>query len=130
MGPLSKNQFYMVHANKRDKGNIRAAAILGYICAAATLLLGLLMQNYFIIIDVALILGFSLGVHIGKSRACAVLLLIYAIISLIISLITTGQITGWWLIIVGVCGIMGTFNFYKDYRNYLATFDQQPMISE
>lgn len=28
MGPLSKNQFYMVHANKRDKGNIRAAAIL------------------------------------------------------------------------------------------------------
>lgn len=88
------------------------------------------MQNYFIIIDVALILGFSLGVHIGKSRACAVLLLIYAIINLIISLITTGQITGWWLIIVGVCGIMGTFNFYKDYRNYLATFDQQPMISE
>lgn len=119
MEQMSKQEFYKNHANKRDRGNIRAAAILGYICAGATLLLGLLVQNYFVIIDVVLILGLSLGVHIAKSRACAVLLLIYAIINLVISLLATGRITGWWMIIVGICGIMGTFNFYKDYQKYL-----------
>lgn len=68
MEQLSKKQFYAQCASKKDKGNIRAAAILGYICAGATLLLGVLMQNYFIIIDVAIILGLSLGIHLAQNR--------------------------------------------------------------
>ena len=125
MEQLSKKQFYAQCASKKDKGNIRAAAILGYICAGATLLLGVLMQNYFIIIDVAIILGLSLGIHLAQNRVCAVLLLIYSLINVIFSLLATGQISGWWLIIVGVCGIIGTFDFHKNYQNYLATFAAQ-----
>ena len=125
MEQLSKKQFYAQCASKKDKGNIRAAAILGYICAGATLLLGVLMQNYFIIIDVAIILGLSLGIHLAQSRVCAVLILIYSLINVIFSLLATGQISGWWLIIVGVCGIIGTFDFHKNYQNYLATFAAQ-----
>lgn len=128
MEQLSKKQFYAQCASKKDKGNIRAAAILGYICAGATLLLGVLMQNYFIIIDVAIILGLSLGIHLAQSRVCAVLILIYSLINVIFSLLATGQISGWWLIIVGVCGIIGTFDFHKNYQNYLATFAAQPTM--
>lgn len=128
MEQLSKKQFYAQCASKKDKGNIRAAAILGYICAGATLLLGVLMQNYFIIIDVAIILGLSLGIHLAQNRVCAVLLLIYSLINVIFSLLATGQISGWWLIIVGVCGIIGTFDFHKNYQNYLAAFAAQPTM--
>ena len=122
MEQLSKKQFYAQCASKKDKGNIRAAAILGYICAGATLLLGVLMQNYFIIIDVAIILGLSLGIHLAQNRVCAVLLLIYSLINVIFSLLATGQISGWWLIIVGVCGIIGTFDFHKNY-NLIYVYD-------
>ena len=128
MEQLSKKQFYAQCAGKKDKGNIRAAAILGYICAGVTLLLGVLMQNYFIIIDVAIILGLSLGIHLAQSRVCAVLILIYSLINVIFSLLATGQISGWWLIIVGVCGIIGTFDFHKNYQNYLSTFAAQPTM--
>lgn len=128
MEQLSKKQFYAQCASKKDKGNIRAAAILGYICAGATLLLGVLMQNYFIIIDVAIILGLSLGIHLAQNRVCAVLLLIYSLINVIFSLLATGQISGWWLIIVGVCGIIGTFDLHKNYQNYLETFAAQPTM--
>lgn len=119
MEEISKKEFYAKYANKRDKGNIRWAAILAYICAAISLAAGLLIQNYFIVIDVALIVGFALGIQIAKSRACAVLLLVYSCISTILTLISTGQIAGWWLIIVGVWAVMGTFNFHKDYQKYL-----------
>lgn len=127
-GTAFKKQFYAQCASKKDKGNIRAAAILGYICAGATLLLGVLMQNYFIIIDVAIILGLSLGIHLAQNRVCAVLLLIYSLINVIFSLLATGQISGWWLIIVGVCGIIGTFDLHKNYQNYLETFAAQPTM--
>lgn len=126
MNPLSKKEFYTQYAEKKDKGNIRAAAILGYICAGATLLLGVLMQNYFIVIDVAIILGLSLGIHIAKSRACAVAILVYSLINVIFSLLATGQISGWWLVIVGVVGIIGTFHFHKAYQSYLASFAAAP----
>lgn len=119
MEGISKRAFYAKYANRRDKGNIRIAAILAYVCAAISLAAGLLIQNYFIVIDVALIVGFALGVQIAKSRVCAVLLLVYACISTILTLISTGQITGWWLIIVGVLAVMGTFRFHKDYQKYL-----------
>lgn len=119
METLSKREFYARYANKRDKGNILVASILAYICAAITLAVGLLMQNYYILIDVVLIIGLTLGIQIGKSRACAVILLVYSCISTLLGLINTGKVTGWWLIIVGIWAIMGTFNLQKDYRNYL-----------
>ena len=92
---------------------------MAYVCAAISLVAGLLIQNYLIVIDVALIVGFALGIQIAKSRACAVLLLVYSCISTILTLISTGQIAGWWLIVVGVWAVMGTFNFHKDYQKYL-----------
>lgn len=119
MEPMSKNEFYKKCANKRDQKNIRWAAILAYVCAAASLALGMLMGNYSILIDVALIVGFALGVQFARSRVCAVLLLVYACFSTILTLISIGQLTGWWLIVDGIWAIIGTFHFHKDYQKYL-----------
>ena len=121
MEQISKKEYYAKYANKRDKGNIRYAAIMAYVCAAISLALGIYIKNYLIVIDVALIVGLALGVQIAKSRVCAILLLIYGCISTILTTISTGRVSGWWLIIVGVWAVIGTFNFQKDYQKYLQT---------
>ena len=121
MEQISKREYYAKYANKRDKGNIRYAAIMAYVCAAVSLALGIYIKNYLIVIHVALIVGLALGVQIAKSRVCAILLLIYGSVSTILTTISTGRVSGWWLIIVGVWAVIGTFNFQKDYQKYLQT---------
>ena len=56
---LSKREFYKKYATKKDKSNIKSAAIFAYICAGVSLGLGLLQQNYSVIIDVALASGWG-----------------------------------------------------------------------
>jgi serine/threonine-protein kinase len=68
------------------------------------------------LIDVGLILGFAFGIY-KKSRACAVLMLIYFIISKIIIMAETGKPSGIVLAIVfGYYfwqGVSGTFAYHK-----------------
>ena len=126
MEQISKREFYAKYAHKQDKMYIRSAAILAYVCAAITLAVGLLLENYFILIDVAIIVGMALGVQIAKSRVCAVILLIYSCVSMIITLVITGKVTGWWLICVGICAVLGTFHVHKDYQRYLLSNQSEP----
>lgn len=120
MERISKKEYYAKYANKQDKLNIQMAAILTYICGGISLISGLFAQNYYMIIDVVLIVGLALGLHIARSRVCAVLILIYSCLSSILALINTGRVTGWWLILVGVWAVRGTINFHKDYQRYLS----------
>ena len=41
MEQISKREYYAKYANKRDKGNIRYAAIMAYVCAAISLAPGI-----------------------------------------------------------------------------------------
>ena len=113
---LSKREFYKKYATKKDKSNIKGAAIFAYICAGVSLGLGLLQQNYSVIIDVALIAGLGLGVHLLRSRVCAILLLLYGFANSIFGLVTTGRLQGWWLILAGFMAVQSTFHFHKAYR--------------
>lgn len=126
MEQITKRTFFAEYANKRDKRNILGAAIGAYLCAALSLGVGVLMQNYFIIVDVVLIVGPALGIQLAQSRVCAVLLLVYACINTILGLIGTGQLSGWLLILVGVWAISGTVNFNKDYQSFLR--NQSPLM--
>lgn len=113
---LSKREFYKKYATKKDKSNIKGAAIFAYICAGANLGLGLLQQNYSVIIDVALIAGLGLGVHLLRSRVCAILLLLYSFVNSIFGLLSAGTLQGWWLILAGFMAVQATFHFHKAYR--------------
>lgn len=124
MESISKKEFYIKYANKKDKGNIQAAVICAFIIVAVNLLLGIIAKNYFVLIDVLLIGGLALGIQIGKSRVCAVLLLAYSVISLLFTLILTGRVTGWWVVLVGICAVRGTFTLHKDYKEYLQSDNQ------
>lgn len=101
------------------RGRQKGSVFLTYLCAMISLGLGLYMHNYSVLVDIVLIVALALGVQIAKSHACAVLLLVYSCISMILTLVSTGRVTGFWLIIVGVWAVMGTFHFHKDYQKYL-----------
>ena len=120
MERMSKRKFCAQYASKQDRANINAAGIIAYLCAAISLVMGLLQQNYGVILDVVLVVGLGLGVQLGKSRVCSILLLIYGCINTLVYLLSTGRLGGWWLILVGVYGIKATFHLHKEYQRFLA----------
>lgn len=116
---ISKREFYKTQASKSVKSNVRTGAILSYVVAGISLVLGLLlMGNLFILVDVVVVVLLGLGVHLLQSRVCAVLLLVYSIYSCVVTTLSNGQVSGWWLIIAGVCTVIGTFKLQKEYRAF------------
>ncbi len=118
---LDKKTFFSVYSAGRR--NCIAAAIIGYVSAGATALFactGLLGMNVFSLIDAAIALTLSLLIHMLRSRAAAILLLIYGAYNVIYSLVTTGSIGGWLIALAGVMAVIGAFACAKEWKAYLA----------
>ena len=114
-----KQAFLELPENAKMKKELKAAAILCYICAGITCVLMVLMaKNYLSLVDVALLIGLGLGVHLRQSRACAIVLCAYAVINTVISLVTTGTPGGWLVIIAGVFAVIYTFKLDKAWKAY------------
>lgn len=113
---ISKQEFYKKHASKSVRSNVRTGAILAYVVAGISLVAGvLLMGNPFILVDVVIMVLLGLGVQLLQSRVCGILLLVYSIFSCMIATVSNGQLSGWWLIIAGVCAVSSTFKLHKEY---------------
>lgn len=116
---VSRTEFYRSYATDKVRKNIRGSAILCYVCAAITAVFGIvLLQNIMVLIDVAIVLVLGLAIHMKQSRVCAILLLAYSIFSCVVTLLSTGQVTGWLLILAGVFAVINTFKFEKEYQAY------------
>lgn len=78
---VSKKEFIEKYAPAALKKQINSAAILCYFCSAVTIVFSFLTNEYwyFSLIDVAILLGLALGMHLGKSKACAIVLLVVSI---------------------------------------------------
>ena len=113
-------EFASLKENKTAKSYITAGAILSYVTAAVSAVAAVAGGNLFILVDVALVLGLGLGVHLGRSRVCAVLLGVYGLYNTIFTLITQHTFGGWLLLLAAVFAIMGTFKLQKDWKAYQA----------
>jgi serine/threonine-protein kinase len=103
---------------------IKHAWTAGLISAALTLLMTLLaifgikMLGFdaWMLLDVALILGLTYGIY-RKSRVCAVLMLVYFIISKILLFAQTGKPNGIVMAVIFLYyyaqGVAGTFAYHK-----------------
>lgn len=103
---------------------IKQAWIAGAISGSMTLLFTLLAIsgtkaagfNAWNFIDVVLIFGLAFGIY-KKSRACAVLMLVYFVVSKILIAIETGSVSGTVLAIIFIYyyaqGIAGTFAYHQ-----------------
>lgn len=114
---VSKSEFCRNHAPDKMRKNIRLSAILCYISAAVTALFAILF-NPTMLFDVVIVLVLGLLIHLKQSRVCAVLLLAYSLINSGIMLMSTGQVSGWLIILAGVFAVIYTFQLEKAYQAF------------
>ena len=119
---MSKREFYKHRFTQ--KGLVIAAAVICFISAVMSTLLAAINAygvGWLMLLDVAIILGLGLGILIGRSRVCAIILAAYALYNTIYSIVAMGQFGGWLIVIGGVLAICGTFMFHKQWAAYSAT---------
>ena len=123
--PTSVKQFIksMSHIQeyKQMGTGITISAVVLYICAGLTMMIGLLNGSYAVFIDVLVLVGLGLWIQLGYSRVAACLALVYSIFSMILTTISTGRLSGYWIVIAAVCGVIFTFKDASAYKNYKNT---------
>lgn len=117
---VTKKEYIAKYAPANLKKNIKSAAIVCYVCVGISAIASFaLFQEPFMLIDVAIYLGLTLGMHLGNSKVCAILLLIFSILECVLSVVQFGRPSGWWLIIAAVSAV-STFNkLGKEYNKFL-----------
>lgn len=116
------NQFAKLPQVKQASTNVLVGAICIYICAFISLVLNVFVnENIFAIIDIALMIGLALGVQFARSRVCAILLLIYSLINMIISIAVLGTLGGWLIFAAAIDAVIGTVKFQSLWENYKRT---------
>ena len=124
---MTKKQFYKHPAMKQIKSSIVACGIAGYIITGINLLLAFLMPiSGANLLDTLLILGLTLGIHLGKSRVCSILLAVYGVYNLIIVLLVMHQLSGWLIPVIGIAACTSTFKFQSAWKKYQATGQIDP----
>ena len=101
-----------------------AAAIMGYVTAGVTTFFALSgISEYFSIyslLDVVIVLVLSLLIHLLRSRVVSILLLAYALISIIYMLVNSGVFGGWLVLAAGISAVVGSFQCVKEWKTYQA----------
>ena len=112
-------EFLKLPENTALAKQAKTSGIISYVCAALTALITIVVGgNVYGIVDVILLLAFGLGVHLKKSRVCAILLLIYAVINVVVTLISTGKFQGYLILLAGIYAVVSTFKIDKSWKEY------------
>lgn len=128
-GPMgmTKKQFYNHPAMKTIKTNIISCGVIGYVLTGLNLLMAFLLPSSGAnLLDTLLILGLSLGLHLGKSRVCAILMAVYGMYNIIIALIVFHRLSGWLIPVMGIYACIYTFKFHNAWKKYQVTGQIDP----
>lgn len=114
---MSKKEYLRSHAPAEFYKNIKILAIITYVLLALNVIT--LLFNPAGIVDIILLLVFTLMIHLKKVKGCAIAVLIYGIVSVIIGLISFGTPAGWLYIVFGIIYLV---QFNKAEKEYKATY--------
>lgn len=119
-GKMTQKEFFKLPGLKSCRTNILTCAIILYICAAATGAIAIIYWEYsaLSILDAALLLGLGLWLQLGKSRVSAIITTAYGVLNVVLTLIATGSIRGWWVPLAGILAIVYTFKIQKLWTQY------------
>ena len=105
---MTKKEFNECANIKSITKNITAAAIIAYVIGAITFIVNVVMAgNIAGLVDVMIVVGLGLGIHLAKSRACAVIITAYSIFNFIYMILLAGMPGGWLIIVCGVYSKIG-----------------------
>ncbi len=115
----TKKEFLALPENGKLKKEIRSNAIICYVCAGISLVLALfVLKSPYMLIDVAILLGLGLGIHLAQSRVCAVMLCVYAVINTGIGFLENGKFSGYLVLLAGIYSVISTFKIEKQWKEY------------
>lgn len=109
---VSKKEFLQNHEDLKKK--VKTVAIVSYVLIGLNAL-GLFL-NFFVIIDLAILLGCTLGVHLKKKKGCAIGILVYGIFSVIVGLLSSAGPTGWMWIVFAIIYLVQFNKAEKEYK--------------
>lgn len=111
---VSKGEYLRKYADKDFYRAINGVAICGYLMCG---LMGLsALSDPWMLLDAAVLLLLLLGMHIGKSKWCAIAIAVDAAISTFGGLLLAGELKGWLWLIVGIAGAVTIYKAEKKYR--------------
>ena len=98
---MTKKEYRKACTNPKYLKELKSAAIVGYILVGVEVVVALL-ANIWALADAVILLGLVLGMHLGKRKGCAIAILCYSIFNVVYFLLTTGQLSGWLWVIMGI----------------------------
>lgn len=119
---LGRMAFYK-HPNVSSlKKQLAGCGIAMYILAALNCVIYAATGDIISAVMAAVIfVGLGLGIHLGQSRVCAILLTAYGVFNMVVAYMASGRFSGWLFLLVGVYGIIYTFKFHKAWKQYKKT---------
>lgn len=113
---LTKAEFLNLPAMKPCKSNIVTCGIALYIIGVINIGLQIYLGSF--PIDGIVLILFGLGIHLGKSRVCAILCTVYGAFNMIYMAMITGRVTSWWILLVAIYAIIYTFKYHSAWSKY------------
>ncbi len=114
---VSKKEFINKYAQPFLRKDLKTIAIICYVCAGATFLVSCFI-NPLGIIDALLLLGLTLGMHLGRSKVCAILIFVLSCIEVLLSIIALETPPIVWLV-TGIGALVTFHKIDKQYRQFL-----------
>ncbi|MBO4457244.1 MAG: hypothetical protein J5802_05970 [Butyrivibrio sp.] len=116
---LKKKEFINLPVFAKLKKGITGTVIGMYvICGINVALMCIGMGS---IVDLLIMLGLSVAIHLLYSFGASIAYLVYGIINLIYMLIALHTPGGWYIIICGICAVIYTSKISKYYKEYQRT---------
>jgi len=116
---ISFKEYMAKYADPAHLKNIKTSAIVCYICLGITVVFSILF-NYFGLIDSVILGALTLGMHLGKSKGCAIALLVVSILSTLVALVSTGSFSGWLWIVASITAVSAYSKISKAYKEFQA----------
>lgn len=119
---MTKEEFNQCANIKPLIKNITGAAIIAYVVGFISLITNVILGgNVFGLLDVIIVVGLGVGIHMAKSRACSIVLLVYSFVNMIYMIILAGMPGGWLIIVCGIYATIYTFKYQNAWERYQQT---------
>lgn len=123
--PIPQNLDYLAFTQleqvKKESGRMKTAGILCLVSAGITCLLGVVVGQYGIFLDAVIVAVLGLLIMIRKSFVASILLAVYAAINAIVSIMQSGRLGGWIIILAAVYSVFASWNLRKAWKEYQQT---------
>ena len=118
---LSRTEFFKTACSEKVRKELKAVVLVLYICAGLTFIVQLL--GGMLPIDGIILAGLAFWIQKTKSMASAIVTLVYAVLSMLLSILVVGNLSGWLIVLAAVFAVIYVNKGNKEWKAYEAQFE-------